>query len=144
MWETALPGLGFSQSYQDKKPTFCLPLLYSRNKALCNFFVNKKEKKNQNISLPQTFFLWTKIATHALDNSYYCLLDSPGSVPNRDKSLVTFIPSRMDRQCPRGVHNETRAAALGHDGSVATEIMKGKEPQLEKKERVTLQKSEVY
>lgn len=79
-----------------------------------------------------------------MDNNYYSLLDNPGSVPNRDKSLVTFIPSRMDRQCPRGVPNKTRAAALGHDGSVATEIIKGKEPQLEKKERVTLLKSEAY
>lgn len=66
-----------------------------------------------------------------MDHSYYSLLDNPGSVPNMDKSWAISIPSRMDRQGPRGVHNGIRAAALGHNGSVATEMIKEEEPQLE-------------
>lgn len=37
-----------------------------------------------------------------------------------------------------------QAAALGHEGSVATEMMKGEEPQLEQKERVTFLTNEAY
>lgn len=50
----------------------------------------------------------------------------------------------MDRQGPRGLHNETRAVALGHDGSVAIEMMKEEEPQLEERERVTFLTTEAY
>lgn len=57
---------------------------------------------------------------------------------------MTSIPSRTDRQCPRGGPNETRIAALGHHGSVSTKMMKGEEPQLEQTEMVTFLTSEAY
>lgn len=67
-----------------------------------------------------------------MDHSYYCL-DNFGADPYRDKSLVTSIPSGMDRQCQREAHN---------DRSTAIEMMKGEEPQLAQKERVAVLTSE--